>query len=396
GDNVAGNQVLLEGTPVTQIAGTVSANALGLIGSLGSLSTAQFGADPSVVAGFTQWTRAAGPLSVGTVTVAGRQAAGASGTNLTFQATGGRLSIDAPLSASASVDLSAGGGIDLNAAVQGTAVRLSTAADVAESVTGSVSAQSLRVDAGTGASLDSVANDVDILAANVSVPGANFIYRDADGFTVGLVSGMDGVSTIGGNISLTASGTGNISLARSLSTGGAGASSAALGTVLLDTSAGGGVSESGSAAIVADRLEVRAAAAVNLSNSGNNVSSLAGNIGNLNAGFAYTDADSLNVTVVGATSGISTNGGNISLTALAFGSINLLRDLSTGGAGATSATTGTVALDASTGGVMEVGAAVVADKLAVSAQSSSILANSGNNVATLAASLSGLGASFSY
>ncbi|MBX3669536.1 MAG: hypothetical protein KF778_14145 [Rhodocyclaceae bacterium] len=101
------------------------------------------------------------------------------------------------------------------------------------------------------------------------------------------------------------------------------------------------------------------------------------------AAFSYTDADSFAVGTAGSLSGVSTNAGNVTLTALNAGDLTLAQSVSTAGFGAASAPSGVVTLDASAGGAVNEtgGAAVVTNQLL---QRRSMLPASranGNNVA---------------
>ncbi|MBX3669535.1 MAG: hypothetical protein KF778_14140 [Rhodocyclaceae bacterium] len=259
-------------------------------------------------------------------------------------------------------------------------------------------ADQLAVTAVNASSLTSNGNNVAVLAANLSGAGAAFRYTDTNSLTVGTVASLSGVSSNAGNVTLTALGTGDLTLAQSVSTAGFGATSAPSGVVTLDASAGGAVNETGGAAVVAGQLAVTAVNATSLTSNGNNVAVLATNLSGAGAAFSYTDTDSFTVGTVGSVSGVSTNAGNVTLTALGTGDLTLAQSVCTAGFGATSAPSGIVSLDVSAGGAVNEtgGAAIVADQLAVTAVNASSLTSSGNNVAVVAANLSGAGAALSY
>ncbi|MBL8485034.1 MAG: hypothetical protein JNJ60_22750, partial [Rhodocyclaceae bacterium] len=199
---VSGNQVLFEGGTVSQTAGTVTANALGLIGNLGSVSSAQFGADPSTIAGFTTWTRSSGPLTVGTVTVDGAHtAAGANGGVLVFNANNGSLSIAAPVTAATSVSLQASGTVNLGADITAPSLDItSTTAGVTQSAGRIGGTGTVHVSAAGNVSLAQSGNDAAIVYGDVSNAGASFVYTDSDALAVG----NSGISTQGGLINVEA------------------------------------------------------------------------------------------------------------------------------------------------------------------------------------------------
>src|SRR3989454_8671855 len=94
----------------------------------------------------------------------------------------------------------------------------------------------------------------------------------------------------------------------------------------------------------------------------NNVTTVAATITGAGQSFSYRDANSVDIGTVGAVNGITTNAGNITVTALDAGNVTLSRNANTGG------TAGTVTLTAAGGAVTETTGAVVADQLLVVAQ----------------------------
>jgi len=200
-----------------------------------------------------------------------------------------------------------------------------------------VIADKLLVLAKNSSTLDTVTNDVNTLAANISAPAATFDYKDATTVDIGTAGATDGITTNAGNITVTALGAGDLTLSKDASAGGA------TGTVKLDASAGGAVTET-TGAVIADKLLVLAKNSSTLDTVTNDVNTLAANISASAASLDYKDATTVDIGTVDTTDGISTSAGNITVTALGTGNVTLSKNLSTGGA------TGTVKLDASAGG----------------------------------------------
>jgi filamentous hemagglutinin family protein len=100
-----------------------------------------------------------------------------------------------------------------------------------------ITATNLMVQAGDDVTLTAPGNNVNTLAATVSGAGG-FAFTDADGFTVNTVNGVNGVTTAGGDVALTAL-TGRITTSR--------------------TVAGGG----GDITLVADQMAINAAGTIN-------------------------------------------------------------------------------------------------------------------------------------
>ncbi|MBX3669538.1 MAG: hypothetical protein KF778_14155 [Rhodocyclaceae bacterium] len=99
-----------------------------------------------------------------------------------------------------------------------------------------------------------------------------------------------------------------------------------------------GVSQSGGAKRPRVIGAVRYTAA--LDSTGNDVVALAANVSGAGAAFSYTDSNSLTVGTVSSLSGVSTNTGNVTLTALNAGDLTLAQSVSTAGFGAASAPSG--------------------------------------------------------
>ena len=171
--------------------------------------------------------------------------------------------------------------------------------------------------------------------------------------------------------------------------------SAGGGNVALLATAGA-VTEQSGAAILANGLAVTAKNSSSLAQSGNDVTTVAANITGAGQSFSYEDATGVQVDAVTvganpAVTGITTAGGAGSdvLVKADTGDLILNQNINANG--------GNVGLTATTGAVTENnGVKVLGAGLAVTAQKSSSLARSGNDVTTVAANITGAGQSFSY
>jgi CHAT domain-containing protein len=191
-------------------------------------------------------------------------------------------------------------------------------------------------------------NNISTLAANTS----NFIkYTDTDGFDIGTVNSTNGISAPGKNVTLTAGGavtqtqaiTANILTLTGTGTGsfdlgtqnndvnkltattvnqdvkfkdsngfsvGDGTTGIAVGTGNVTLEAGGAVTQS--EAITAGGLELLGSGSYDLTDTNNNISTLAANTSNF---IKYTDTDGFAIGTVNSTNGISAPGKNVTLTA---------------------------------------------------------------------------------
>ena len=144
------------------------------------------------------------------------------------------------------------------------------------------------------------ANHVGKLAAEISGAGNAFSFTNADALNVGTVYSVNGITTNNGAVNLTTGDT--LTLSHNLSAG--------TGTVTLNSSAGG-VNQTGGS-LTAANLLLTGSGSFALNQAGNNVGTIASN---LNGSLNYTDADTLTIGTVGATYGILTTGGSLSLNA---------------------------------------------------------------------------------
>jgi hypothetical protein len=105
-----------------------------------------------------------------------------------------------------------------------TAFTLLSDAGVSQSGSGSITyAGGLRIDVDTAVTLNTNANDVDTLAANVADAGQAFNFLDSDGLTVSTVDTTVGVTTNNATIGLTAGGDDNTLIVSQAITSGGGA-----------------------------------------------------------------------------------------------------------------------------------------------------------------------------
>ncbi len=213
------------------------------------------------------------------------------------------------------------GGITLAANISSTAnwstLSLKTGGTLAQTG-GTLTVPNLAVDAGSGYSLNNNATAAGTVALNGS--GAiSYTYGSgalAD-LTVTTIDGVVGATSGGGNISLT--GIHSLNLNDNVNAG--------AGTIAL-TAAGAGVAQA-SGALTGSGLNLVGSGSFNLGQTGNAVGTLAAAV---SGGITYTDAGLLTVGTVGGTSGITSGGATVSLTADRM-AIN--QNIITGGGGVT-------------------------------------------------------------
>jgi hypothetical protein len=182
------------------------------------------------------------------------------------------------------------GSIDVSAAITlGTNVAtlsLITADTVVDTGTGSLSVANLNVAATNNVTLDNnAANDVDSLSIAITASGADVVFGDVDGFIIDNVDTGSGIST----------------------------SATAGSTVTL--AAGSAVTQAMGANITTNELQLLGAGSYNLSNQGNNAVTLAASLSTATTGtLTYVDADALAIDVAVATTGITTNNSDVTVT----------------------------------------------------------------------------------
>src|SRR5437762_1475793 len=241
--------------------------------------------------------------------------------------------------------------------------------------------------------LDDSGNNVSTLAASTSGP---ISYTDASALTVGTVTdtamtpnvSTSGIRSNNSDVKLTI-------LAGGLSVGAAadgGADDITLGSGNLTLNVTGNVSQVAGNVILASGLQLLGSGTVHLDDSGNNVATLAAST---SGPISYTDSNALVLGTVtdtamtpnSTTHGISSNNSDVKLTVLAGGlSVGAVAD-----AGADDITLGSGNLTLNvTGNVSQVaGNVILASGLQLLGSGTVHLDDSGNNVATLAASTSG-------
>src|SRR5207245_1418750 len=143
-------------------------------------------------------------------------------------------------------------------------------------------------------------------------------------------------------------------------------------------------------AVVADQLLVVAQNSSALTTATNNVTTVAATIAGAGQSFSYRDANSVDIGTVGAVNGITTNAGNITVTALDAGNVTLSRNAdTTNGTGVLTAGT-VVRLDASTGGaVTETGGVVEGERVVGGGRESAAVSTRKNKVTTEGATSTG-------
>jgi filamentous hemagglutinin family protein len=277
------------------------------------------------------------------------------------------------------VTLSAGGTMtlaqDINPGGTGTLTLLSSSAvTMSGSVISNVASGSgavanlllaRRGGTGSGAfTLNSATNNFSNAAANISGP---LTLVNSASFDVDTVSAVNGINTNGNAVTLVTPGT--ITLNQSIVASGA--------TVDLTSS---GLSSAGGAGVTTGGLAVRdndtsGPMGTYTLNGVNDIANLAANIkGNL----SYTDANAFNVSAVNGVNGITTNGGNVTLSG---GSMGITGNITTTGAA--------ISLTTTTGGISQTGGSITGNTLQVNSAGAASLGQSSNNVVTFAASANG-------
>ena len=296
GITTGGNNLTLQaGGAVTQTQ-TVTASGLELLGS-GPYTLTNSGNDVATLAANTTGAisyRDTNALSIGTVNSIGVKTGG---NNLSVQ-TGGTLTLNQKVIVGA-------GNVTLN-----------SAGAVTQGAGNSITGAGLELLGSGPFTLTDSGNDVTTLAASTT---GIVSYRDTNGFDVGTVNSTNGISTTGNNLTL---------------------------------QAGGAVTQSQS--ISASGMELLGSGGYTLTNSGNNISTLAVNA---TGAISYRDTDGFSIGTINSTIGISTGGNNLTL---------------------------------QSGGAVTQTQAITASGLELLGSGPFTLTNASNNVSTLAASTTGV------
>ncbi|MDD4907515.1 MAG: hypothetical protein PHJ00_00475 [Candidatus Omnitrophica bacterium] len=240
----------------------------------------------------------------------------------------------------------------------GTVTLNPTAGGVSQSAATTLTADKLLL-LGSGIfNLNQATNNINILAANIT--GGPLTYQDTDTLTIGSVSGTDGITTGGNDVTLN---TGNtLTIANDIDAG--------TGTVTLNPTAGGAAETTGK--ILAANLLLTGGGTFTLNNAFNNVDILAANI---TGALTYQDADALTIGSVSGTDGITTGGNDVTIKS---GALTLTKGITATGA--------TITLDAA--GITQA-SPVIAGSLLLKGTGTFTLDNVSNNVSTIAADVAG-------
>ncbi|QQS08001.1 MAG: filamentous hemagglutinin N-terminal domain-containing protein [Phycisphaerales bacterium] len=268
---------------ITQTVGSITGSTLELVGG-GAFVLNQTGNDVDTLAaginGSLRFTDNDG-LAIGS---AGATNGISTGGNDVTLVTGAALSLNQ--------GINAGSGV----------VTLSTASGGVSQTSGGIVAGSMQL-LGVGTfTLGSATNNISTLAASIN---GTLTYVDANALTVGAVT-SNGIVTAGNAADITAGST--ITLAQGINVGGA--------TLTLNAT-GGGLTQTGGS-VIAGNLRLLGAGAFLLTQTGNDVNVLAGNV---NGSVSYTDANSLTIGTV-TDVGLTTNGGAALITAPTLLTIN--------------------------------------------------------------------------
>ncbi len=326
---IASNQVTLNaGGTVTQGAsGDILATSLELQGA-GSYTLTNTTNSVTTIAGNTTGTVKyvnAGALDVGTVTTAGLTSAA----NVTLNAQAGDLTVSNVISSAGTVRLQ------------------SEAGNVTQSAV--ITAATLGVNAGLGIDLSGATNVVSSTVA-MNAAGGDLLFTNASSYNIDTVAAdgtiftaVNGLSAAGNNITLTTN--------------------------------AGTVTQTATRTVTATGLELLGAGAYTLTDSGNDVNTIAANTG---GAISYRDTDDLTVGTV-ITTGITTSNDNVTLQTGTTLTINE----------AVSIGSGTLTLNS--GGAVTQGASgdITAASLELQGAGSVTLTNLTNDVDTIAGSTSG-------
>jgi|GEM_PF-1131716 len=213
---------------------------------------------------------------------------------------------------------------------------------------------------GTGTFDLSGANDVGTLAADIN---GSLSYNDINTLTVGTVSGTSGITTSNDDVTLNTGST--LTLSENIDVGSA--------TLTLNPTAGGVTATA--ASVTAGKLLLTGAGTYTLTNSSNDVGTIAANI---NGPLTYTDTNILTVGTVGI-DGITTS--NDAVTLNTGGTLTLSKDINIGNA--------VLTLNPSAGGINQTAGKIIASNLLLTGVGTHTLTSSTNDVGTLAADING-------
>lgn len=320
-----------------------------------------------------------GALTIGTVAndaalPVGKQvtATGFTGNDLTIVNTGA-------ISITEAIDLGATAGT----------LRLQSTAGVAQSANGTITANGLGVVADGVIDL-ALANDVNTVALTNAAGNNAVTFNGDNGYTVGTIALQTGWNSGNALVGITAArGTGAVGNGATVTLSGSGS--------ITQSADAAGVATGN---IDADSLVVTGAGPVTLNVSAfNDVDAIEGALTGAGNAFAYTDRNNLQVGGIGATTGVSTNNGNISLTTGVFDTPRTNAPLVSGALTLTevvNAGTGTVAID-STNGVTQSGTGTItADALVLTGQGAFDLDNLDSDVNSLAMLATGAAAGLTF
>ncbi len=391
GNNTAGNNMngvrIGDGAAVSAVNGNIvitgTAGASGLINSFGvhlvfGGSVISTGAGDISITGTGAGGYQGIDLELGTNLIGGGSATG----DILLRSLGGtgiRLGVIHGLDVASNVTTT--GNVTLNAVGGGAVSQFS----------GAITADGLRLltDGTATFSLNSTTNNVTTLAAGRSTGAAAgtlaITYTDAGALAIGTVTSDEdaintgtataGLTTFGSNADIrTLTGAGALALDNNVNAG--------VGTVYL--TAGGSITQAGTANLIAASLGLNAGGAVDVTTATNNVGTLSATT---SAGtIAYRDADALTIGAVAATgnytgtTGLTTTGTATDLLLQTGGALALTQNL-------TAANAGDVRL-ASGAGISQTGGAITADLLGLTAAGAIDVTTATNDAVTLAATTS--------
>ncbi len=284
------------------------------------------------------------------------------------------------------------GGATLGSVTTGAGGRLSVTTNVGGNATGgpitqiaAITATNLRLSSVSAITLNDPANAITTLAATVTGAGNTLSFTEADGFSVGALGGLNGVSTTNGALTLTTV-TGPLTVTN---TGAAADVNAGTSTVTLAASganqlltirpAGANVTGTGGVTYTADRMTLTGTTTA---------TSAVATVQPFSAGRSVDLGGADSATTLGLTAAElnTVTAGTLRVGSLTSGDLNV---------SAAIAPAGTTTLSLMSGGTVTQTATITETNLAISSVGPVTL-NSANSITTLAANVTGVGNALSF
>ncbi|ABK44673.1 filamentous hemagglutinin family outer membrane protein [Magnetococcus marinus MC-1] len=235
----------------------------------------------------------------------------------------------------ATADTGDGGHITLTQGVSlgsGTGILITNNGAVSDTGSGKVSMASLYIKAADSSALDNTLNDVDNLAALLTGTSSTFTFADVDDLKITTVNSQAGITTVQGDVVLTASADGTstsgdltVDANTTITTNNGGTKA----NITLKSLQGSVVESASTSALVGSGLQVYAKNSTNLNIGSHTIDTLAVNMTAASAQFTYTQGQNLSIGTVNGVTGITTNAGNVNVV-LTSGNLTLDQSIGTG------------------------------------------------------------------